>query len=110
MRYEGTISDGRPRFLESILSGDAKDVVFDAQRSALYPFGDYKLHRVTAPMNDRSRPNWSARTPGVTAQALAEAVMKTLRERGLLEHQDAWAGSPAGLPTANGGPTSPFAP
>ena len=30
------------------------------------------------------------RTPGVTAQALAEAVMKTLRERGLLEHQDAW--------------------
>ena len=30
------------------------------------------------------------RTPGVTAQALAEAVMTTLRERGLLEHQDAW--------------------
>jgi hypothetical protein len=43
LRYEGTISDGRPRFLESILSGDAKDVVFDAQRSALYPFGDYGI-------------------------------------------------------------------
>jgi hypothetical protein len=43
LRYEGTISDGRPRFLESILSGDAKDVVFDTKRSALYPFGDYGI-------------------------------------------------------------------
>ena len=43
LRYEGTISDGRPRFLESILTGDAKDVVFDAKRSALYPFGNYGI-------------------------------------------------------------------
>ena len=43
LRYEGTISDGRPRFLESILSGDAKDVVFDAKHSALYPFGNYGI-------------------------------------------------------------------
>jgi hypothetical protein len=43
LRYEGTISDGRPRFLESILSGDAKDVVFDTKHSALYPFGNYGI-------------------------------------------------------------------
>ena len=43
LRYEGTITDGRPRFLESVWSGDAKDVVFDPQRSELYPFGDYGI-------------------------------------------------------------------
>jgi hypothetical protein len=43
LRYEGTISDGRPRFLESILTGDAKDVVFDTKRSALYPFNNYGI-------------------------------------------------------------------
>ena len=53
LRYEGVISDGRPRFLESILSGDAKDVVFDAKRSALYPFGNYGIE--DPPLRSRSR-------------------------------------------------------
>ena len=30
------------------------------------------------------------KTPGETAEALAEMVVNTLRERGFLEHRDEW--------------------
>jgi len=43
LRYEGTISDGRPRFLESVSNGEQKDVVFDPSRSRAYPFGDVAI-------------------------------------------------------------------
>ncbi len=43
LRYEGTISDGRPRFLESVSNGQQKDVVFDPTRSRAYPFADVAI-------------------------------------------------------------------
>lgn len=46
LRYEGTLSDGRLRFLENVLSGEAKDVVFDPKRSPAYPFGDFAIRIV----------------------------------------------------------------
>jgi bifunctional enzyme CysN/CysC len=71
--------------IEDCISRDPKGLYAKAKAGQIKNFTG-----VDSPYERPEQAELVLRTPGVTAQALAEAVMKTLRERGLLEHQDAW--------------------